>query len=329
MTTRRQVLERIGATVAASLLAPRLAQADPLEQVRLYYGFPAGSSGDTVTRRVGERFVGTAYSRNGAVVENKVGAGGRIALDALKAAPADGSVMTLSPVSCLSIYPLIYPTLGYQPRDFVPVSMAAITHHGLAIGPMVPASVRTVREFLAWCKANPGQAAYGSPGAGSEPHFLGALLGLNSGTDLRHVPYRGSVPGVTDVVGGQVAAMITPHGDFITNHKAGRLRIIATTGPKRSPFVPDVATFAEQGFPELTTEEWFGFYAPARTPQPVLAAANQAIAAALNDRAVIESLNVVGLIPRATSLAETAAALQADMEYWAPHVKRVGFTGES
>lgn len=102
---------------------------------------------------------------------------------------------------------------------------------------------------------------------------------------------------MTDVVGGQVAAMFTPHGDFIANYKAGKLRILATSGPKRSQYVPDVPTFAEQGFPELTTEEWFGFYAPAATPKPVIAAANAAINAALKEKSVIDSLAIVGLMP--------------------------------
>src|SRR5215217_1708570 len=107
---------------------------------------------------------------------------------------------------------------------------------------------------------------------------------MNNGVDLKHVPYRGSVPGVTDVVGGQIASMVTPSGDFIANHKAGKLRLLATSGRQRSPFSPEVATFAEQGFAELTTEEWFGFYAPARTPAPTLAAANAAINAAIKEK---------------------------------------------
>ena len=254
------------AGIAASILGvsyaqPTLAQSQmPLEHVKFYFGFPAGSSGDIVARRVGDKIAGSAYAKNGAVVENKPGAGGRIALDVLKPMPADGSHLTLTPYSMLSLYPHVYAKLGYDAfKDFVPVSMAAIMYHGLAVGPMVPASVTDVKGFLAWCKANPDKANYGSPGAGSTPHFIGALLGLNNNTDMKHVPYRGSVPGVTDVVGGQIASMVTPHGDFLANHKAGKLRIIGVSGAKRSPFVPEVATFAEQGFPELTVDEWFAF----------------------------------------------------------------------
>ena len=319
------------AVLAAVGASPVLAQGNlPLEQVKFFFGFPAGSSGDIVARRVGDKIAGSAYAKNGAVVENKPGAGGRIALDVLKPMPADGSHLTLTPYSMLSLYPHVYTKLGYDPfKDFVPVSMAAVMYHGLAVGPMVPASVTDVKGFLAWCKANPKDANYGSPGAGSTPHFIGALLGLNSNIDMKHVPYRGSVPGVTDVVGGQIAGMVTPHGDFISNHKAGKLRILATSGAKRSPFVPEVATFAEQGFPELTVDEWFGFYAPAGTPANVVNAASAAIGNALKDKSVIDSLALVGLIAQGSTPAELGASQKQQYDRWGPLIKRIGFTAES
>ena len=329
MTTRRQFVQAFGSAAALGALYPLSASAQPVDQVKVLFGFPAGSSGDTVARRVAEKFLGTAYSKNAGVVENKPGAGGRIALEALKAAPADGSVLAVAQVSAIANYPHIYSKMNYTDKDFAPVSIGAIMHHGLAVGPMVPASVKTVKDFLAWAKANPKEASYGSPGAGSTPHFLGALLGINSGVDLRHVPYRGSIPGVTDVVGGQIAAMVTPHGDFIANYKAGKIRILATSGPKRSMYVPDVPTFAEQGFAELTTEEWFGFYAPAATPKPVIAAANAAINAALKEKSVIDSLAIVGLIPQGSTPEEMARWQKAEYDTWGPLIKKIGFTAES
>jgi tripartite-type tricarboxylate transporter receptor subunit TctC len=193
----------------------------------------------------------------------------------------------------------------------------------------VPASVRTVKDFLGWAKANPKDAAYGSPGAGSTPHFIGALLGINQGVELRHVAYRGSVPGVTDVVGGQIAAMVTPHGDFMVNHKAGKMRIIATSGKARSPYVPEVATFAEQGFPELTVEEWYGVVAPARTPASIIEQANAAINAAIKDKSVIDSLAGVGLLPYGGSVEDMVKSQQFEFNRWGPLIKRVGFTAES
>lgn len=330
MTQRRQLLQAAFGSSLLATLGAQTARAEALEQTRILYGFPAGSAGDIVARRVAERLAGSAYTRNAPLVENKPGAGGRISLDTLKAAAPDGATLALSPFSCTSIYPHVYSKLTYDPvRDFVPVSIAAVMHHGLAVGPLVPASVKTVKEFVEWARANPKDANYGSPAAGSTPHFIGALLGINNGVELKHVPYRGSVPGVTDVVGGQVASMVTPSGDFIANHKAGKLRILATSGSKRSPFTPDVATFAEQGFPEFTVEEWFGFYAPARTPAAVVAAANTAINAALADKGVIEGLGVVGLIAQGSTAEAMARSQKAEYERWGPLVKKVGFTGDS
>ena len=333
MTSRRQFhkaalsLTALGA-LGALCTSDALAQA--IDQIKIFYGFPAGSAGDGVARRVGEKLAGSAYTKNTGVVENKPGAGGRIALDSLKGAPADGSALALSPWSALAIYPHIYSKLSYDPvKDFVPVSIAAVMHHGLAVGPLVPASVKNVKDFLAWAKANPKDASYGSPAAGSTPHFIGALLGINNGVDLKHVPYRGSVPGVTDVVGGQLASMVTPSGDFLQYHRAGRLRLLATSGKERSPFSPEVPTFAEQGFAELTTEEWFGFYAPAKTPVSVVASANTAINAALKEKSVIDSLAITGLIARGSTVEEMAASQKTEFDRWGPLVKKIGFTAES
>ncbi len=326
--TRRQILLAAGTSAIATL--PGRVAAQGIDQPKFLYGFPAGSSGDIVARRVAERVAGSAYARNAAIVENRPGAGGRIALDGLRNAPADGSVLCLSPFSTVSIYPHVYKKLGYDPTvDFVPVSIAAVMHHGLAVGPVVPASVVNVRDFVAWAKANPQLANYGSPAAGSTPHFLGALLGLGQNVDLKHVPYRGSVPGITDVVAGQIAAMFTPAGDFLANHRAGKLRLLGTSGSARLPFAPDVATFAEQGYGDLTVEEWFGFHAPARTPAAVVAAANAAINQGLKDKSVVDGLAVVGLLAQGSTADEMARSQRAELERWGPLVKRIGFTADS
>ena len=330
---RRQFTQAsLSATLLGALGTPSaFAQASlPIEQVKIFYGFPPGSAGDVVARRVGDKLAGSAYTKNGAVVENKPGAGGRIALDFLKPAPADGSHLAMTPFSMLSLYPHVYSKMSYDAnKDFLPVCMAAIMQHGLAVGPLVPASVTDVKSFLAWAKANPALANYGSPGAGSTPHFIGALLGLNNNVEMKHVPYRGSVPGVTEMIGGQIASMVTPHGDFIANHKAGKIRILATSGAKRSPYVPEVATFAEQGFPDLTVDEWFAFYAPAKTPANVIAAANAAINAALKDKAVIDSLAIVGLVAQGSTPEELGASQKFHYDRWGPLIKRIGFTAES
>jgi tripartite-type tricarboxylate transporter receptor subunit TctC len=201
--------------------------------------------------------------------------------------------------------------------------------HALSVGPMVPASVKTVKDYLAWARANPDKANYGSPAAGSTPHFIGALLGLNNGVELKHVPYRGSLPAIADMIGGTLASASTPTGDAIANHKAGKIRLLATSGASRSPFAPEVATYAEQGFPELTTEEWFGIYAPARTPASVIASANAAINTALKDRAVADTLAISALIPQGSTPAEMDRSQREEYLRWGPIVKKIGFTAES
>lgn len=331
-STRRQFIQ---ATAGSALLGSLggfgagSALAQSLDMIKIVNGFPAGGTADLTSRRVGDKLAAAGYGKS-AVVENKTGAAGRIAVDTVKVAPADGSVLLLTPYSMMAIYPHIYKSLSYDPfKDFAPVCMGSMLSHGLAVGPLVPASVKNVKDFIAWAKANPKDASYGSPAAGSTPHFLGALMGINAGMEFKHVPYRGSVPGVADVVGGTLASMVTPHGDFIANHKAGRLRVLATSGKKRSPFLPDIPTFAEQGFPELTVEEWFGFYAPGKTPAATVQAANAAINAVVKQPATAEGLAVLGLLPVGGSVDDMVKDMQAQYEYWGPIVKKIGFSAES
>ena len=329
MIHRRTLLSAAGSAAALGALSPLSAFAQTLEQVKIYYGFPAGSAGDSVARRVAEKLGGTPYSKNPGYVENKPGAGGRIAVESLKTSPADGSVLTLAPVSALSVYPHIYPKLTYKQEDVAPVSIGAVMFHGLAVGPAVPAEVKTLKDFLAWAKANPGLASYGSPGAGSMPHLLGALLGLRAGVELKHVPYRGTVPSITDLVGGQIAAAMNPSGDYLQYMKTGRVRVLATSGKARSPYLPDVPTFTELGFPDVTVEEWFGFYAPAKTPAATIASASAAINAALKDKTVVDALALVGLVASGSTPQAMAADQKAEFERWGPLVKQIGFTAES
>ena len=330
MTSRRHFVQSASALAALATFSPLIARAQSVDQVKIVNGFPAGGTADATSRRIGDQLRGSNYTPNAAVVENKPGAGGRIACETVKNAAPDGRTLLLTPFSCTSVYPHIYSKLGYDPfTDLMPVAIAAVMHHGLAVGPLVPATVRNVRDYVAWCKANPDKASYGSPAAGSLPHFLGALLSSYTGVPLTHVPYRGSVPGVTDMLGSQLASMFTPSGDFLANHKAGKIRMIATSGPARSPFSPDVPTFAEQGFSELTTEEWFGFYAPAKTPPGIINNANDSINAALKHPAVVTGLATFGLTPAGSTVREMDKS-QRDAYYrWGPLVRHIGFTGMS
>ena len=329
MSTHRRQFLQAGAAFGALASLPTALRAQSLELVKIINGFPPGGTADATARRIGERMVGSPYAKN-VVVDNKPGAGGRIACDVVKSAPPDGATLLLTPYSMMSVYPHIYRTLSYDPvKDFVPVSIGAVMTHALTVGPMVPASVKSVKDYLAWAKANPDKANYGSPAAGSTPHFLGALLGLNNNVDLKHVPYRGSAPAVADMIGGTLASTSTPTGDALANHRAGKVRILATSGAQRTPFTPDVPTYAEQGFPELTTEEWFGFYAPARTPANLVAAANAAINQAIKEKTVVDALALMGLVARGSTPAEMEKSQREEFTRWGPLVKKIGFTAES
>jgi tripartite-type tricarboxylate transporter receptor subunit TctC len=326
---RRLFVQALSSAAAVGTWMPLSALAQGLAQVKILYGWPAGGSGDNVARRVADKLAGTPFSKGPAYVDNKPGAGGRIALDTLKSAPADGSVLALMPVSMFGLNPLIFKTLNYKSTDVAPVSIGAVMMHGLAVGPAVPASVQTLKDFLAWCQANPAKASFGSPAAGSMPHLLGALLGLRSGTALQHVAYRGTVPSLADLVGGQIAATMNPCGDYLQYVKAGKIRVLATSGHKRLPYLPDVPTFAESGFPDVTAEEWFGFYAPAKTPAATLTAAHAAINAALADKTVIDSISAMGLVVRGGTAEDMRADEQAMLRQWGPLIQQIGFTADS
>ncbi len=324
---RRTFVQAAAGATALTALQPLAALAQ-VAQPKIYYGFPAGSAGDSLARRVADKLGGTAYASNNAVVENKPGAGGRIVLETLKASPADGTVLTLAQASALTIYPHVYTKMNYTMEDFAPISIGAQMIFALAIGPLVPESVKTLKDFVTWAKANPEKSSFGSPGAGSMPHFVGALFGLNAGITFQHVPFRGSLPAVNDTVGGQIAACVTPTGDSLAHARAGKLRILAVSAPKRVA-APDAPTFAELGYPEIVAEEWFGFFAPARTPASVINAANTAIRAALKDPAVVEGLANIGLVTAGSSPQEMRQSLDAEFKRWGPLVKKVGFTAES
>ena len=298
------------------------------ENLKIVTGFPAGGTSDNICRRVAARLTG-AYATN-AVVENKTGAGGQIAIQFVKTQPADGSVLLQSPTSMFSIYPHIFSKLPYDPvTDVTPVSLGCVFDFGFAVGPLVPASVKNINDFVAWAKVNPTQANFGSPAAGSTPHFVGALLGLKANIELKHAAYRGTQPALQDMMGGQIAAVSGPIGDITQHLSSGKVRVLATSGAKRNRFMPDVPTFAEQGFRDLTHSEWFAFFLPPKAPQDVVNKVHSALKTALATKDVIDGLATFGLESMSSTPAELADLLKKDTVKWAPIVKSIGFTAES
>jgi len=326
---RRHFVAGTGLATLGWPLAARAQQGSaPIEVLKVLCGYPAGGTTDAVSRRVAEKLAGGGYAKV-ALVDNKAGASGRIAIEELKRSPADGSVMLLTPASAVSLFPHIYTKLNYRMEDVTPVSTACRIGFGFGVGPAVPASVKTLKDYLAWAKANPEQASYGSPGAGSPPHFLGALLGKEAGVDLRHVPYRGSAPGIQDLLGGQVPAMTSPIGDYLPYLKDGKLRLIATSGSARSRFAPDVPTYAEQGFKELVMSEYYEFFMPGKAAPEAVKRAADAIKAAVSSPDVVEAFAKLGLEAMANTPAELAKMVKDENAQWGPIVKKVGFTPEN
>jgi tripartite-type tricarboxylate transporter receptor subunit TctC len=324
---RRHVLQTAGAGALLSVLGQHaLAQNQP-ELLRIVTGFAAGGTSDTICRRVATQ-IAPSYAKT-AVVENRTGAGGQIAIQFVKSAAPDGATMLQTPTSMLTIYPHIYKKLAYDPvADLAPVSLGCAFDFGLAVGPAVPASVKSVPEFLAWAKANPQGANFGSPAAGSTPHFVGALLGKSAGVELKHAAYRGTQPAMLDLLGGNVSAVSGPIGDLTQHLSSGKVRILGVSGSKRNRFAPDVPTFEEQGIKDCTHSEWFAFFLPAKTPAATVARLNAALKVALAHKDVVDGLATFGLEAMSSSPSELADLVKRDTAKWAPIVKAVGFTAE-
>lgn len=302
------------------------AQAARPDTARIIVGFPAGGTVDVLGRHVADRLRG-GYAR-AVLVDNKPGAAGQIGIMALRDSAPDGATLLLTPSSMLSIYPYTYPTLRYSVEDVAPVSLGAYMDHGVAVGPAVPASVRTLGDFVAWAKGHPDRANFGSPGAGSMAHMVGILLGQSARLDWRHVAYRGAAPAIQDLLGGQISAYCGPAGDFIAHAPAGRLRVLAIAGGKRSSFFPEAPTLSESGH-ALALREWYGLFLPARTSPATVDLASAAVRAALGSPDLIEQGRQHGLEIQSSTPQELQALLQADVAQWRGLVQRTGFTAES
>jgi tripartite-type tricarboxylate transporter receptor subunit TctC len=293
---------------------------------RIFVGAPAGAFPDTVARLLINQMKGYASTM---ILENKPGAGARIALEVLKNSSADGSTMMLTPAGAVVLYPHIDKALNYKPlEDFIPVTTVFDTPSSLVVGPMVDLSVKTVADFVKWCRTNPTQAAYGSPGAGSPMHFLGGILANTGGFKYLHVPYQSSNPAVQDVLGGQVASAIVAVPAAVQLMEARRLRVLATTGPERSLSLPDVPTMKEAGFPALEFSEWFGILLPARTPIEIAMSLNGAVRNAMKAEEFKSGLAKLSLEPAGSSMNEFAQRMRADLQRWEQIVKASGFVAE-
>jgi tripartite-type tricarboxylate transporter receptor subunit TctC len=327
MTNRRRFTLASSALAAYALL-PKSGLAQVVNKPsRIVVGFPPGGGTDVVARLIAEKLRGK-YAAN-LIVDNRAGAGGRLALEHVKAAEPDGSVLLFMPDFPFVLYPHSYRKLGYDAKaDFTPIAQCATTSLALSVGPMVPPEVKTVADFVQWCKANPSKAAFASTSAGATPHFVGLMFSRAAGVEMNHVPYKGGAPAVQDLIGGQIACSYNPVGEVMQYHKANRIRILATTAAKRMAFVPEVPTLAEAGYKDLVVELWLGLLGPAKMPMDVVNKLDDQLRDVLKQPDVLEALAKFGYEAPFAASADFREKLRRDFDRWAPIVKASGFTAE-
>ncbi len=328
-TPRRQFL-RAGALAFAPMAAwmpGRSAQAATHAAMRILCSGPAGSIPDLVARAVGEQL--SAGAGQPTLIDNRPGAAGQLSVGALKSAPADGSTLLLAQGAIATVYPYLYAKLAYDPAvDLQPVSLASEMALALAVGPGVPANVTTLAEFIEWIRRNPALANVGSPGTGTLPHLLEAMLFHEAGASWQHIAYSGGPPAVTALLGGQIAALVLPEGLLRQHHATRRLRVLATSGPTRSTYLPDVPSFVEQGHPKLVVTEWFAFFAPGGSSKE--AVANQALVLqeAMARPALVATFAQAGMSAVASTPASLAARIAVEQRYWQPVIHALGIRAD-
>ena len=322
--SRRRILQAGSAAMALAASGPLRAAPGP-ELARILVGFPPGTTTDVVARKIGDRLVNDYAPA--VVVESRLGAGGQLAVVAVKAAAPDGASILVTPMSMLGVYPFTYRKLPYDPAaDLAPVSMAATLDCCIAVGPAVPEQVRTVNDLMAWYKAHPDRASMGSPATGSTLHFAAISLGRAAGVEITHIGYKGSGAAITDMIGGNLPALCSPLGTFLNQP---RLRLLATTGSERSRFTPKVPTLVEQGFKNMVFQEWYGVYLPAGAPAFAVQKLHAAVHRALASKEVEESFASFGMEVSPSTPAQLTEALRDAQKKWEPIVKSIGFSADS
>ncbi len=325
---RRRVLGASGALAAlATLSFASRSHAAPDPVMRILSSGPAGSIPDLVARSVGQQLALTLHQR--VVVDDRPGAAGRLSVSALTAAPADGSTLLLAQGAIATAYPFLYDKLAYDPiLDLQPVSLASEMTLGIAIGPAVPAEVMTLADFMTWLRQHPMQANFGSPGAGTLPHLLEAMLLRESGIAWQHIGYSGGPPAVTDLLGARIASLVLPEGLLRQHHATRQILVLATSGTTRSTYLPDVRSFIELGHPHLVVKEWFAFFAPGKTAKDTVASLSTALQEAIARPELSATFAPAGMTAASSSPATLVARIALEQQYWKPVLQTLGIKAE-
>lgn len=327
MISRRQFVAATAASASLSPWGAVSAFASNGQPVRLIVGFAAGGSADYVARQMS---IQLAHELGvPVIVENRPGAGGRIAVEAVKNAKPDGNTLLVTPGAILTIYPHVYDKLSYDSvADLAPIANLCEMSYSLNVGPWVPDSVRTLKDFGQWLKANPKMASYGSAGAGTAMHFLGAMYAAQLGIDYLHIPYKGGVLALQDVMAGQIPSSFNVASEAVAQIGSPKIRTLAVTSKQRMPQFPNVPTFAEQGMDALTSSEWMGLLAPNGTPAAVVQRLHTAATRSVAAPKVQQALAEMAFTVNQGSTTDFALQLRQDIAKWAPVVQRTGFKAE-
>ena len=315
LTRRCLSLALLGLAATCTTLT---AQAQTKPPLKILVGFPPGGSADVIARLVADAL---KDDFSPVVVDNKPGAGGRIALNMVKAAKPDGQTVIVLPSGPMVLFPHVYKKLDYDAvKDFTPISQIARFQFGVVAGPN---GAKTVAEMVAQAKARPGESSYGTPGAGTLPHFMGVLMEQSSGIRLNHVPFQGGAPANNALLGGHIDYKFDVVSETAELHHSGKARIIAVTGSKRDTQVPEVPTLKESGV-NMEATAWFAMYGPAGLSGEALARLEKAMVKIVRDPALKERLVKLGYDPIGSGSAELAAAQQADLARWEKPIKATG-----
>lgn len=328
----RRAIAMLGALVpalpaAAAQLEARSANdaTYPNRPIRLLIGLPPGGPTDVVARIVAPK-LGDALGQQ-VIVDNRTGAGGLIAAETAAKAPPDGYTLLFGAVSYSAIFASLYKKLPYDPvKDFAPISLVAKVPNVLVVNPAMP--VRTVSDFIAHAKANPGRLSYGSSGSGTSLHLAMEMLKKQTGIEVVHVPYKGGPAATVDLIGGQIQVMFDNVPGQIPYIRSGKTRALAVTTAKRNFQLPEVPTMIEAGVPGFEVTVWYGVFAPARAPKPILEKLNAALVKTLNMPEIKERMAEQGAEPAPTTREDFAAFQKAEVVRWAKVVKESGATVE-
>jgi len=310
---------------SACAFFPLGAQTYPAKPVRLIVPFPAGGPADIFGRFLAQGM--SAQFGQPVVIENISGMSGALGVDRVAKSPPDGYALSLISSSAASIGPFAIAKMPFEPiRDLALITTMVRVPEVVVVNPALP--VNTLAELIAYAKANPGRVNYGSAGPGSITHLAGELLKVEAGIDIVHVPYKGAAPAVNDLLGGQVQMGIFDVPVVLPHIRAGKLRALAITSFKRSANLPEVKTTAEEGYPKVLSDNWYGLVGPVGMPQAVLKRIHAAAIAALNSAELIEQYAKVSGVAMPSSPEEFAVYLVQDQAKWGKVVKTIGFKAE-